>query len=189
MGKYVTEEFEPAFYFKLGEGWQAIIPESADGLFLKHGAETEFLYDMEALHFTTAPYVYNPSDPSARLPAPENTAEWVSWFQRHPNLDTSEPVPVTVGGESGLAIEVTDINTPETYRERYQQFCGKRPCVPLLSTSYGNWIGPFSGTKYRFVIVDVGGETVVGVIGAPADNFSEYLPKAQRVLDTVEWQE
>ena len=81
------------------------------------------------------------------------------------------------------------INEPETNRDLYSQFCGAQPCIPLMLTSPGNFIGPYAGTKYRFVIVDVGGETVVGTIGAPADNFSEFLPKAQNILDTVEWQE
>jgi hypothetical protein len=35
--------------------------------------------------------------------------------------------------------------------------------------------------------VDVGGETVVIDVAAPADKFDEFLPKAQKVLDSVEW--
>ena len=41
--------------------------------------------------------------------------------------------------------------------------------------------------RYRYVIVDVGGETVLIDVAAPADKFDELLPKAQKVLDTVEW--
>jgi hypothetical protein len=43
------------------------------------------------------------------------------------------------------------------------------------------------GFKERFVIVDVEGETVVIDVAAPADKFDEFLPKAQKVLDSVEW--
>ena len=43
--------------------------------------------------------------------------------------------------------------------------------------------------KDRYVIVDVvRGETVLIDVGAPADEFDELLPKAQKVLlDSVEW--
>jgi hypothetical protein len=37
------------------------------------------------------------------------------------------------------------------------------------------------------IIVDVGGETVVTDVVAPADKFDAFLPKAQEVLDSVEW--
>jgi hypothetical protein len=45
----------------------------------------------------------------------------------------------------------------------------------------------FEGRKDRLIILDVGGETVVIDVAAPADKFDEFLPKAQEVLDTVEW--
>jgi uncharacterized protein YjbI with pentapeptide repeats len=187
MGAYVTAEFKPAFYFEVGEGWQALVPEAADLIAMGFGPETEYFYDREVLYFINPSVVYDPSNPRTKLPAPENTAEWISWFQNHPNLDTSKPVPVTVGGASGEAIEVTGINAPGTFRDLYRQFCGAQPCVPLMLASTGNFIGPYAGTKYQFVIVDVGGETVISIIGAPADNFSEFLPRGQKILDTVEW--
>ena len=188
MGEYVTEEFKPAFHFEVGEeGWRVWAPEAADLTLLAYGPEVQYTYDVEVLSFINPPVVYDTRDPRKRIPAPENTAEWVSWFQSHPNLDTSKPVPVTVGGASGEAIEVTGINAPGTFRDLYRQFCGAQPCVPLMLASTGNFIGPYAGTKYQFVIVDVGGETVISIIGAPADNFSEFLPRGQKILDTVEW--
>jgi hypothetical protein len=42
------------------------------------------------------------------------------------------------------------------------------------------------GVRYRYVIVDVGGETVLIDVAAPADKFDALLPKAQKVLDNVE---
>jgi len=42
--------------------------------------------------------------------------------------------------------------------------------------------------KDRYIIVDVRGETVL-IDAAPETEgkFDEFLPKAQRVLDSVEW--
>jgi hypothetical protein len=39
----------------------------------------------------------------------------------------------------------------------------------------------------RFIIVDVGEETVVVNVSAPADKSKEFFNKAQKLLDTVEW--
>jgi hypothetical protein len=75
-----------------------------------------------------------------------------------------------VGGLSGKQIDVAASST------RY---------VPLYP---GIYVLPSDeGLKDRYVIVDVGGETVVIDVVAPADKFDEVLPKAQKVLDTVEW--
>jgi hypothetical protein len=41
--------------------------------------------------------------------------------------------------------------------------------------------------KDRFIIVDVGGETVLIDVEAPADKFDEFLPDVEEVLDSVEW--
>jgi hypothetical protein len=42
------------------------------------------------------------------------------------------------------------------------------------------------GVRDRYVIVDIGGETVIIDIAAPADRLDEFLPKVQKVLDSVE---
>ena len=38
------------------------------------------------------------------------------------------------------------------------------------------------------VLEDVEGETVTILFGGPAVDFEEFLPKAQKLLDTVEWE-
>ncbi len=43
------------------------------------------------------------------------------------------------------------------------------------------------GDKEQITILDVGGETVIIDVLAPTDKFEELLPKAQKVLDTVQW--
>jgi hypothetical protein len=43
--------------------------------------------------------------------------------------------------------------------------------------------------KYRFIVLDsVEGQTVTIFFGGPAVEFEESLPKAQEVLETVEWE-
>jgi hypothetical protein len=184
-GRYVTREFEPPFSFEVGESWQSTA-ESTDGVFI--GAEPEGDQQLLSdLLFTNPLHVFDPTSVSEpkELSAPEKAEEWVSWFQSHPNLDTSKPIPVSVGGASGMRIDVTPASTPEDYP---RDVCGEQSCVPLYkgSTSESTIVSG-EGFKDRFVIVDVGGETVVIDVAAPTDKFDEFLPKAQEVLDTVEW--
>ena len=41
----------------------------------------------------------------------------------------------------------------------------------------------------RFIVLeDIGGERVTIAVEAPAVDFEEFLPKAQKVIDTVEWE-
>jgi hypothetical protein len=138
------------------------------------------------LLFTNPSDVFDASNPSEqkKLPAPENAEEWVSWLQSHPNLKTSKPVSVSVGGASGMRIDVTTSSTPKNYPKK---FCGEQPCVPLYPLSHDSGILGYEGSKDRFVIVDVGGQTVIIDVAAGTDKFEEFLPKAQEVLDTVEW--
>jgi hypothetical protein len=175
-GRYAAREFEPALSFSVSDGWR----------FHRSLVETTDLLPIEGpergqLFFISPRHVYDPSNPSElkEVPAPGNADEWASWFQSHPNLDTSKPP-----GTSGKQIDVTVTSTPENYP---QEVCGVEPCVPLYPTSAGV-ITSSEGWKHRYVIVDVGGETVIIDVAAPADKFDEFLPKAQKVFDTVEWQ-
>jgi hypothetical protein len=43
------------------------------------------------------------------------------------------------------------------------------------------------GVRDWYVIVEVGGQTVLIDVDAPADKFEAFSPTAQQVLDTVEW--
>jgi uncharacterized protein YjbI with pentapeptide repeats len=178
-GKFDTDKFEPAFHFQLGEDWDAGVPEKTDHVFLWTGPKGGELLFSNPLH------VYDTSNPSEpkEVPAPENVAEWVSWFQSHPNLDTSKSDSVSVGDASGKQIDVAASSTPENYP---RDLCGEQPCVPLYSTKE-SWISSYDGWKDRFAIVDVGDETVVIDVAAPAEKFDEFLPKARKVLDSVAW--
>jgi hypothetical protein len=179
-GRYLTTEFEPALSFGISsDGWQLIQRETPNELSIKGPEEG-------VLSFTSPLYVFDPSKPSELKegPAPENAQEWASWFQSHPNLDTSEPVPVSVGGRSGVQIDVTESSPPENYP---RDFCNEHPCVPLFPTFGSNGAFTYAEWKDRFVIVDVESETVVINVSAPADKFDEFAPAAQKVLDTVQW--
>jgi len=203
-GGYITDEFEPMFHFKVDESWQVPRSETQSELSIERSPEVmvgaELIFVTPRLVFDhpgtpskvkegcTSPPPWSDHNPDKVkvCPAPKNVDEWVSWFQNHPNLETSKPVPESVGSASGKRIDVTVTSAPENYA---QDICGADPCVPLFpsDTSESNKRISYLNSKGRFVIVDVGGNTVVIDVAAPEDKFNTFLPSAQKILDTVEW--
>jgi hypothetical protein len=78
-----------------------------------------------------------------------------------------------------MRIDVTHSSTPENYP---RGLCGEH-CVSL----YPPWISSTKGFKDRFIIVEVEGKPVVIDVAAPAGKFDTFSPKAQKVLNSVEW--
>jgi hypothetical protein len=181
-GKYVSEEFKPAVSFRLDEGWNTPL-ETADILSLS--APKSF-----------GPYAYfefwvihkvNKVVSSYEVKAKPPPDDMVAWLQNHPYLDTEKPKPITVAGEKGMQIEAVASRVPQDY---YGSFCDD-PCLPLFKSTYNPFFNTFTlykGDKVRFIeLADVEGKTVTITITAPGAKFDELLPKAQKVLDTVEW--
>jgi hypothetical protein len=90
----------------------------------------------------------------------------LSWFEHHPQLKTSNPEPVTVGGVKGVQLE-TDVakDSPED-------------AVKSFRYSDGFVASIDRGEQSRTIILDMKGEAVsIGV----------DFPRAQKVVDTVKW--
>jgi len=84
-----------------------------------------------------------------------------------------------------MQIDVTASSMPKDYPRR---ICDKKPCIPLYPTGGGPIFAQPSGTlKDRYVIVDVEGRTVIINVTARAGNIDAFSPKAQKVLDSVQW--
>ena len=132
--------------------------------------------------FVNAQEVYKPTKTGTPnvVDAPE---DMVGWFQQHPYLQTDEPEPVTVGGVKGVQFDVVVEDLPEDY----SGVCGP-DCVDLFRLSTGIPVSLVEADKVRLTVLeDVKGETVIIGFGSPASDFDEYAPKAQKVIDTVEW--
>jgi hypothetical protein len=175
-GEYETSLFTPGFTFSVGEGWLVAYPELPDVVAIARGASP--------LNFINVQQVFDPSRPGEEIeePAPEDL---IAWLRRHPNLEASEPSPATVAGVSGTRLDMVVSSTPKDYPKH----CGM-PCVPLFRISDGTsfWLGKEERDRV-IILEDVGGETVTIIIGGPPEEFERYLPKAQEVLDTVEWKD
>jgi hypothetical protein len=175
--KYVTTKFEPAFSFRVvDEGWEVPAPEIKDIMAI---AQPEpFIF----ISFNNPQKVYDPKRPTERVAMPE-PKDWVGWFQDHPHLKTGKPTRVTVGGVSGVQFDTELTSAPS----KYPEYCRPVPCVPLWPLSDGGSFDAYLGDPDRVTILDVAGETVIIDITGQKDKFEELLPKAQKVVDTVEW--
>jgi len=176
---YRTEEFEPAFSFRVGEGWSVEAPEAHDVLLITQGHEDGGLgfANLEGARFfkptnTGTPYMTD---------VPKDV---VGWFREHPYLETQGTDPVEVGGVEGVR---TDVVVGDLPRGRSDE-CGSG-CVNLIRFSSGGLpLVLFDEDKARVIVLeDVRGETVITGFAIRAAEFDEHAPEAQKVIDTVEW--
>ena len=173
-GKYVTDEFKPAFSFEVvGQGWVVGGSEERGVLDIRHGVEGPLL------SFVNEQEVYDPSKlrDLVSVSAPKNL---VTWLQRHPYLQNEEPEPTTIGGFKGMQLDAVVADVPNTE-------CGNG-CLGLFMVSPDiDWV-VYEKEKIRFIVLeDVGGERVTIAVEALALDFEKFLPKAQKVIDSVEW--
>jgi hypothetical protein len=175
-GKYVTDEFKPAFSFEVvDEGWVVGGAEERGILDMKQGAEGP------VLSFVNEQEVFDPSKPRdmVSVPSPKNL---VTWLQRHPYLQTEQPQSVSIGGVKGVQLDAVVADVPATE-------CGDTCLGLFMVTLEIPWV-VYEKERVRFTVLeDVGGERVTIAVGAPAvEDFEEFLPKAQKVIDTVKWE-
>jgi hypothetical protein len=174
-GEYSSGEFKPSFSFRVGKGWSMVEPIPPDTFALGRQGETR------VLGFTMfIKEVFKPGTQKV-VKAPEDL---VGWFEHHPYLKTSKPESITVGGVKGEQFDLV-VDAPEDY---YGE-CGSGDCMDLwrLSTGEAAWF--YEGNKIRLIILDdMKGDPMEIDISTSASEFDEFLPEAQKVLDTVKWE-
>ena len=186
-GQYRTEEFEPSFSFRIGNGWENDPPEAFDGLLL--GQETGGWGVWGAVNVQR---VYEPSK-SGRPIVVGTPEDLVGWLEHHPYLRTSDPEPVSVGGVEGQRVDVAVAKELPKYY--HSGLCSpiadpEEECVDLLRVSTDPTpIFVSEGDKLRLFVLqnELSGETVALGYASRSTNFDEFAPEAQKVIDTIEW--
>jgi hypothetical protein len=180
-GTYRSEEFKPSLSFHVGKGWSSSpLEEASDFLEIARGQTA-------GLNFTNVQEVYKPTKTGSAIvvDAPKDMG---GWLQQHPYLQTSKPEPVTVGGVKGVQFEVVVGDLPKGYNPTCSTIVGTPNCVDLFRLSIGQPILLVEGDKAGVIVLeDVGGETdTIGFV-SPASEFEEFVPEAQKLVDTVKW--
>jgi len=172
-GQYHSEEFKPAFSFHVGKGWRTSsdLTEAPDRLIIAEGKEVKGFLNL--LIFRNVHEVYDSQ--KHKWVEVNSSKEIVSWFQHHPYLKAEKPQSVMVGGVKGVQFDyVLAEDSPEDAVKSFRYSDGLVASVD-------------SGTNNQGLILDVKGQMVSITIGSATSEFDEFLPKAQKVLDTVKW--
>jgi hypothetical protein len=178
-GSYRTEQFEPAFSFRVGEGWSTSPPEAYDLLLITRGNEGGDLgfANLEGAHF------YKPTNTGTTYMT-DVPKDVVGWFQGHPYLETQRTDPAKVGGVEGVRMDLVVGDLPRGLSGG----CGPG-CVALFRFGSGGLpIVLLEEDKARVIVLeDVRGETVITGFVSPAAEFDDHAPEAQKVIATVRW--
>src|SRR5215211_3074771 len=178
-GEYHTTEFEPSLSFRItGDDWRFEgpsgtlgDPEHPDYLFFQRVPAAEIAF----FNLRKLKGVYDPRGPAGEIepmPAPD---ELVGWFQQHPYLKTSKPEPISVAGVKGVQFDVVVVNMQKGDR-----------CLSIFALSTGGPSDACDFHKVRYIVLeDVKGVPVVIYYGD--ENFDEFVPVAENVLQSVEW--
>jgi hypothetical protein len=170
-GKYHSEEFKPSFSLTLGKDWHNVPLEISDKLVIARGGE-----EGPALVFRNLQEVYEYTKNGTTSAVVKAPKDMVGWFQHHPYLDTEKPEPATVGGVKGLQFDYI-VSEDAPYDE-----------ITLFRYTDGSQGAAGKGFKHRAIVLEgVKGKTVTIGIGSPTTEFDDFLPKAQKVLDSVKW--
>jgi len=178
-GRYHTTEFEPSLSFRItGDDWRFEGPSGAlgdpehpDYLFFQRVPAAEIAF----FNLRKLKGVYKPRGPAGEIepvPAPD---ELVGWFQHHPYLETSKPEPISVGGVKGVQFDVVVVNLQKGNH-----------CLSIFALSTGGPSDACDFHKVRYIVLeDV--KSVPVVIYYGDENFDEFVPVAEKVLQSVEW--
>jgi hypothetical protein len=188
-GRYHTTEFEPSLSFRItGDGWKFEgptgtlgDPEHSDYLFFEKVPEVEIAF----FNLRKLKGVFKPRGPTGAVEPMPATDELVEWFQHHPYLKTSDPEPVTVGGYKGVQFDVVLANLPTNH----EGLCGKASqCLDIFALSTGGSSQIYYLKRDHYIVLeDVKGVPVVIYFSDLKDEFDEFAPVAEKVLQSVEW--
>ena len=123
--------------------------------------------------------------PTAKAGAGHTVQDFVDLVRTHPGLDTTDPVPVVVGGYEGQSI---DLSVAATWTTRCPNQLG--PFV-LLLTDTGvpakRALGYEADQLARWDIIDVNGETVIieRSVSSYGGKFDEAAAAAQPIVDSI----
>ena len=177
---YRSEEFKPSLSFRVGKGWSSSSLEASDFLEITRGQTT-------GMNFSNAQEVYKPTKTGSAIVV-DAPKDMVGWLQQHPYLQTSQPEPVRVGGVKGVEFDVVLGDLPKGYNPTCSSIIGDPNCVDLVRLSTGGSLFVAEGYPVRVIVLeDLEGETVTIGFFSPASEFEEFVPEAQKVIDTVKW--
>jgi hypothetical protein len=192
-GTYETVRFRPKLSFKVGKDW-GLLGDAENGIALapKFDPATG---PVKQLTFTAVRWVFDEplltdkerdANREAHIrPAPRDVE---AWLRANPYLKIGPSRPARLGGIRGVRFDVSVKDPPGP--TNCPQFGGPHHCVYLVAITRGAGVEPIElvevgGSPGRYTLVEVRGQPVLVGVGAPPDQFEEFVAEADKVLKTV----
>jgi hypothetical protein len=154
-GTYTSRVFQPAVTFSLPAGWDN--PADSAVYFQVRPAGS----DIAGIHLFRDP---NPASQDASCPETAqagvggSSKELVAWIRSLPGLVASDPTPITIGGLSGVTL---DLGIKDGWKASCP-FANGLPTVPLFVGAKGEYRWVVAGNeRLRLAVLDAPSGTVV----------------------------
>ncbi len=184
---YTTLSFEPAFTIAGADGWQVPLPAPGAGRLEGPGHAYFFgrqprgdLFLIPALAVIRPSQVITEGGSSTQV-AP---ADLVAWLQARRDLALGTPFQVRVGGLAGTAVEGTvrkgaaanSVGAINMICSSDNTTCG---------WSNGEEVGVGAVERFRFVVINVRGQTVLLLASDDARAWNADLPTLERLMNSL----
>jgi D-alanyl-D-alanine carboxypeptidase len=189
-GTYTSSEFEPTFSYTVPDGWENFgdVPDFFD-LFAEDEVEVDgaIVLARSPAAMLSGPDQGSPPEPDEDVG--RSAEELADWLTAHPELETGDPEPVTVGGLDGVQLDIgfAPASTSTT------DWCEEgNLCVNLFSEKApidDSWGLGLFGLDHRVRVIllttaDGAGTVLIWLEGDDAEAFFEA---AQPVVDSIDF--
>jgi hypothetical protein len=119
--------------------------------------------------------VYDPAIETRKLPLP---ADLIGWIHDHPDLDSGEPMHLTIAGRPATSIDVT-----VTYRANG----GKGQTAQFIDDGVGSWNLEFPSKK-RIVLVELPDRPLLIVFDSRPEFFDVGIGQFEDLLRSIQFE-
>ena len=182
-GTYRTTNFKPAMTFRLSTGWEALIDEP-DAFELNRQTSSRGKPDGGLLFSRSRVGYAGPCSSDKPIRLGDTTDAMLDWIEALDFVTLTDPVPVTIGGASGVRLDGVVDTKPASCPDAPTDAQG---WYALLSDSRGAiYLEP--GEQVGFTVLDVDGQPVLMIADRPAASQADIGHEIDAVLVTVEFE-
>jgi class 3 adenylate cyclase len=177
-GTYAFADFQPTLLFSVHtEGWYAYVDDvDAAGLLLDDPGSPPGLSPIGGVMFGSVQVVYNdPCDLTDTTVLDSTPKAFIEWLQRHESLSVSSARPVSLGGYSGLEVDVAFAGTA----------CNGASRIDLYPVAQ-NRFGLHEDDRLRVMTLNLPGRPVSVMVQASSEADEEVTSEIEDVVETIE---
>jgi hypothetical protein len=181
-GTYTSVSFQPPVTFTVPEGW--VLPTDTAPYFTLRPLDN----DLIGMHLFRDPKAASQDATCPAAPEPGvggSAAELAAWIQGRPGLVVSTPTMATVGGLTGLSM---DVGLKADWKQSCP-FANGLPSVPLFNSSgIDHWV-VVGNERLRLFLLDLpgGGTVAVDLDAFDGDQIEDLLSRSSGVLRSLQF--